>query len=102
MLQMDFTFFNVEIIRWFTSTFKAIGSATSYPFWFTYRSKLPPLDIFKFLAITLKNQDKKVVFIQVDEVGELARYHEVMKTCHNMKIIVQTSSGDAYSLYCKI
>ena len=63
MLQMDFYFFNVEIIREFTSTFVAICSATSYPFGTPYISKLPPLDILKFLVTTLMNQDKKVAFI---------------------------------------
>ena len=95
MLQMDFAFFNVESIRGFTSTFVAICSATSYPFGFPSRSKLPPLDILKFLVITLRNQDKKVAFIRVDEDGALSRSSEFMRTCHNMNIIVQTSGGDA-------
>ena len=98
MLQMDFAFFNVESIRGFTSTFVAICSATSYPFGFPSRSKRPPLDILKFLVTTLRNQDKKVAFIRVDEDGALARSSEFMRTCHNMNIIVQTTGGDASSL----
>ena len=98
MLQMDFAFFNVESIRGFTSTFVAICSATSYPFGFPSRSKRPPLDILKFLVTTLRNQDKKVAFIRVDEDGALARSSEFMKTCHNMNIIVQTTGGYASSL----
>ena len=42
MLQMNCVFFNVESIRWFTSTFVAICSATSYPFGFPSISKRPP------------------------------------------------------------
>ena len=73
MLQMDFSFFNVESIRGFTSTFVAICSATSYLFGFPSRSKRPPLGILKFLVTTLINQDKKVALIRVDEDGALAR-----------------------------
>ena len=74
MLQMDFSFFNVESIREFTSTFVAIYSATSYPFGFISRRKRPPIDVLKFIVTTLKNQDKKVTLIRVDEDGSLARY----------------------------
>ena len=49
MLQMDFAFFNVESIRGFTSIFVDICCTTSYPFGFTFRSKLPPLDILRKL-----------------------------------------------------
>ena len=76
----------------------AICSATSYPFGFPFRSKSPPLDILKFLVTTLRNQDKKVSFIRVDEDGALEKYSEFMKTCHNMNIIVQTTGGYASSL----
>ena len=47
---------------------------------------------------TLRNQDKKVAFIRVDEDGALARSSEFMKTCHNMNTIVQTTGGDDSSL----
>ena len=90
MLQMDFLFFNFESIHGFTSTFVAIYSATSYPFGFPSISKRPPLEI-------LLNQDKKVEFIRFYEYGSLARSSESMKTCHNMNIIVQNTSGYAYS-----
>ena len=98
MLQMGFSFFNVEIIRGFTSTFVAICSATSYPFGFPSRSKRPSLGILKFVVTTLRNQDKKVAFIRVDEDGALARPSEFMRTCHNMNIIVHTKGGYASSL----
>ena len=98
MLQMDFAFFNVESIRRFTSTFVDICSATSYHFGFPSRSKLPPLDILKFLVTKLRNQDKKITFIRVDKDWALGRYSEFMKTCHNMNIIVQNTGGDTYSL----
>ena len=67
MLQMYFTFLNVEITRGFNSDFVAICSATSNPFEFSPRSKRPPLDILRFLVTTFRNQDKKVAFMQVDE-----------------------------------
>ena len=75
-------------------TFVAICYATPYLFLFPPRSKRPPLDLIEFLVTTLRNQDKKVASIQVDEDGALARYSEFMKTCHNMNIIVQTTGGD--------
>ena len=102
MLQMYFAYFNVGSIRGFTSTFVAVCSANSYPFGFSSRIKLPPLDILKFIVTTLINQDKKVAFIRVDEDGALARYSEFMKTCHNMNIIVITTGGDASCLIGKI
>ena len=92
---MYFAFFDVEIIRGFTSTFVAICSATSHPFGFPYRRKRLPPDILKFLVTALRNQYKKVAFIQVDEDGALARSPEFMKTCHNMNIIVKTTGIDA-------
>ena len=55
MLQMDFAFFNVESIRGFTSYSVAICSATSYPFGFPLRGKLPPLDVLKFIVTALSN-----------------------------------------------
>ena len=75
-----------------------IWSANSYPFGFPSRSKRPLLDILKFLVTTLRNNDKKVAFIRVDEDRELARTSEPIKTCHNMNIIVQTTGGDTSSL----
>ena len=48
MIQMYFSFFDVESIRVFTSTFVDICYTNSYPFGFPSRSKRPPLDIFKF------------------------------------------------------
>ena len=98
MLLVYFSFFNVESIRGFTLTFVAICSDTSYPFGFPNRSKCLPLDILKFLVTKLRNQDNKVAFVRLDEDGELVRSSSFMKTCHNINIIVQTTSGDASSL----
>ena len=72
--------------------------ATSYLFGFPSRIKLSPLGILKFLATTLINQDKKVASVQVDEYGALARYSELIKTCHYINIVVQTTGGDSSSL----
>ena len=95
---MSFAFFNVESTRGFTSTFVALCSANSHPFGFPSRSKRPPLDTLKFLVTKLRNQDKKVSFIRVDEDGELARSSEFMKKFHNMNIIVQTICGYSSSI----
>ena len=98
MLQIYFSFFNVEIIRGFTSNFVAICFANSHPFGFPSRSKRPPLGTLQFLLTTLRNHDKKVSLIRVDKDRALARSSEFMKTFHNMNIIVQTTGGDASSL----
>ena len=95
MLQIDFSFFNVESIRGFTSTVVAICSANSYPFVFPSRCKRPPLDILKFLVTTSRNQDNKFAFIIVDKDLALARSSKFMNMCYNMNIIVQTTVGDA-------
>ena len=58
----------------------------------------PTLDILKSPVTILRNQDKKVTFIRVDEDGELARSSEFMKKCHNINIIVQTIYEYASSL----
>ena len=79
----------------------SVCSATSYPFGFSYRIKSPPIEILKFLVTILRNQDKKVTFIQVDEDGARAIYFELINSCHNMNIIVQTTGGDSSSLNVK-
>ena len=66
MLQIYFSFFNAESICGLTSTFVAICSANLYPFGFPSRSKSPHLDIIKFLVTLLRNQDKKVSFIELE------------------------------------
>ena len=98
MLQMNFSFLNVESIRGFTSTFVAICSSTSHPFGLPSRSKRPTIDTLKFLVTTLRNQDNKVAFIRVYEDGALARSSEFIKTCHNMNIILQNTGGYASSI----
>ena len=98
MLQMDFSFFNVERIRGFTLTFVAICSATSHSFGFPSKSKRPPQDILKCLVTTFMNKDKKVAFTQVYKDGALERSSEFMKTCHKMNIIVQNTGGYEYSI----
>ena len=75
----------------------AIYSTTSYPFGIPSRIKHPLLEIPKCLVTTLRNQDKKVAFIQVDEDRALERSSDLMKACHRMNIIVQTTGGDASS-----
>ena len=102
MLQMDFSFFNAEIIRGFTSIFVAICSDTSHPFGYPSRSKHPTLDILNVFVTKFRNQDKKFAFIRVDEDVATEIYSEFMKTCHNMNIIVQTVGGYASSLNGKI
>ena len=62
------------------------------------RRKTPPLDILKLFFTTLRNQDNKFSFIQVDEDVSLARSSKFMQTCCNTDIIVQTADGYTSSL----
>ena len=73
-------------------------SANSYPFGFTSRSKRPPIDILKFIVTTWSNHDKKVSFIWVDKDEAIARSSELVNTCYNIYIIVQTKGGNSSSL----
>ena len=102
ILEMDFAFFNVKIIRIFTSTFVTICSATSYPFGLLPRSKHLTLDIPNLLATLLNNHDKKTAFIWLDVDGPLVIYSEFIWTCCNMNIIVQITGDNTYSLNGKI
>ena len=101
MLQIDLSFFDTESTRGFTSNSVAICSDNSYPFRFPSRKIHPPLYILILLVVTFRNEDKKCTFIQMDEDGELERSSDIMKTCHNMNIIVQTTGGYASSLNVK-
>ena len=93
MLHMEFLFFNIKIIHVFNSTFVDICSATSYLFGFPSRRKWPPSDIIKLIFTKLRNKDNKVLFIQVDKYGPLARYSDFMRKYNNINIIVQTTGG---------
>ena len=99
---MDFAFFNVKIIRGFTSTFVAICYATSNPIGFLSGRKRPPIYILKIIVTTMRNKDKKVALIRVDEYGALERSSEFTKICHNTNIIFQTTGGDESSINGKI
>ena len=94
--------FNVEIIHGFTSNFVDICSATLHPFRFPTRSKQLPLDILKFLVTTLRDNDKKVEFVLVDEDRPILRSSEFIRTYHKMNIIVQTKRVYASSINGKI
>ena len=78
--------------------FVAVCYATSYPFGFPSRRKLPPLEILNFLIATLSNKDKKVTIIRVYEYVSLGRSSEFMKTCHNINIVVQNTGRYASPL----
>ena len=65
MIQLGFVFFNVEIIHGFILTFVDIYYDILYPFGFTSIIKLTPIEILKNIVTSLKNQFKKIAFIQV-------------------------------------
>ena len=76
---------------WINLNFVDICPATSHPFGFTSRRKCPPLETIIFSVTKLSNKDKKVVLIQVDKDGALARCAEFMRICHNMNITFKNS-----------
>ena len=60
--------------------------------------KLAPFGTIPLLVNTLNNQDKKSSLIWRGKFVALEISSEFIRACHNMKIIVQTSGGGAYSL----
>ena len=96
MLKIGFAFFNVESIHGFTAIVLAKLSATLRLFVLPSRNKLPPIYILKCIVTTLIDRYKKLSFIRVDEDVALARSSELMRTCHNVNIIFQTTGGDTY------
>ena len=98
VLQIDFSFFNVESICGFTSTFVATFYSTSYTFVYKPIKKCLPLDILKFPVTILRNKGNKFALILFDEDGTLVRFSQFMKTCHNMITIFKTIGGYLFSL----
>ena len=74
MNQMDFSFFNVEIINLFTSTFVEMCLSTSQPFEFPSIGKNPTLETMEFIVTKLINNDKKVLLITVYDYFSLDIY----------------------------
>ena len=98
ILKMNILFINIESTCEFIYNFVAICSTTQYPFVFPPKRKQPPLDILKSSVNKWRNQYKKASFICLYRYGALERSSGFMRTCHTMIIIVQTTSGDTYSL----
>ena len=70
---LDYSFWNQNSIRGFTSLLTAICLATRYSFVFPTRHKRPPLATIKWFINTLRRQGYPVLYIQTDEGGELGR-----------------------------
>jgi len=99
MLQMDFAFFNVQSVRGFTSYMSCDCVLTKYSFRFCTRRKRAPVDIIRWILLTLRKQKKEVNFVRFDEGGELARCEELNKMLLNeFQIVMQTTGGYASHL----
>lgn len=99
MLQMDFSFFNKQSIRGFTSYLSCLCVATKYSFKFCTRYKRAPVDIIKWIIQTINNQGHQVKYVRFDEGGELARSHEINSMLvEEFQIIMQTTGGYASHL----
>ena len=97
-LYIDFAFMSIPSARGFSSYLSATDHTTGYPFGFPSRNKRPPLDLIRFLVLTLQRLGKAVNFVRVDEGGELARCSEINKLLINMQVVVHTTGGRASQL----
>ena len=99
MLQMDFAFFNVQSVRGFTSYISCDCVLTKYSFRFCTRRKRAPVDIIRWILLTLRKQKKEVNFVRFDEGGELARCEELNQMLLNeFQVVMQTTGGYASHL----
>ena len=71
----------------------AVCSSTSYPFNFPTKSKSAPIEIALYLIRTIRSLGHQVVFIRVDEGGELARSSEFCQIIVEENVILQTTGG---------
>lgn len=101
-IQADFTFFNVESIRGFTSAFNVIESTVSYPFGFPSRSKRPPVSILKYIVSVLRSFGFSVKIIRLDEGGELAKSADFMQTVYDLNMIPEFTGGYASTINGKV
>jgi len=94
MLQLDFAFMNEKSVRGFTSYLSCDCVHTKYSFRFCTRHKRAPLDILRWIFLTLKQQKKDVNYVRFDEGGELARSYEINKMLvEEFQIVMQTTGG---------
>ena len=98
MLQIDLAFFDVERIHGFVSIVLAISSSASWNFVFPLITKIPHLDILKFLVSIFSNQYKKVSFFLLDKYDALEISSKFIRTCYCMNVTVQPTVRDIYSL----
>ena len=99
MLQMDFAFMNTESIRGFTSYLSCDCVSSKYSYRFCTRRKRAPVDIIRWIIITLRSQGKKVNFIRFDEGRELARSYEINNMLvTEFQVVMQTTGGYASHL----
>ena len=95
MLHIDFTFMSEISVRGFSAYLSVTCATTAFPFSFPVRNKRPPIDLLNWIFKVLERQGKKVLFIRVDEGGELARSSEVGKTIADSHIIMQSTGAYA-------
>jgi len=94
MLQLDFAFMNEKSVRGFTSYLSCDCVQTKYSFRFCTRHKRAPLDILRWIFVTLRQQKREVNYVRFDEGGELARSYEVNKMLvEDFQIVMQTTGG---------
>ena len=92
-LHVDFSFFTMKSIRGFTCGLDVACAATSYPFAFPTKSKVPPIDILRWLMSSLRSLGHVINFIRVDEGGELANSSVFAEFVFKNNCILQTTGG---------
>ena len=95
LLCMDYSFWNKESIRGFTSLLSIVCMTTRFAFTCPTRNRRPPLATITWLIQILRKQGFPVTYIQIDEGGELGRSSDFLKllTHHNCIYLGTDRSG---------
>ena len=65
-IQYYFTFFDVESIIWFASTFNVINASSRHPSGFPIRSKFPPFSLLEYIVELFRSKGQKCAIIFLD------------------------------------
>lgn len=95
---MDFSFWNKQSIRGFTSLLTVICVHTRFSFAFPTHHKRPPLATIAWLINILRKQGFPVTYIQTDEGGELGRSGDFLKLLTSLNCIFLGTGHSGSSL----
>ena len=99
LFHLDFTFFNVESIRGFSSVLVIVEATTRYLWFFPCRHKSAPIDLCLFFFGHLRRQGLPVCDIRTDEDGALIGNTEFCSTMYkSLGIVMQSTGGGASTI----